>query len=116
MTKPTKRDYFNRILPKVADDPELVDFVNRELELLERKNARRSDKPTAKQTANAELMTVIYDTMEAGVPYTATDIKGLVPELSEANLQKTVALVSKMRDNVMVSREVVKGKAYFTKI
>jgi hypothetical protein len=115
MEKMTKAQMFAQIRSHLTDKEEIA-FIDHEIELVTKKNARRSDKPTKKQVANAELMEQIYEAMEASVPYRASDIQSLIPELKESNIQKTTALVSKMRDNVMVSREVVKGVAYFTKI
>ena len=88
MEKLTKRDYFNRILAYAHEEDK--DFLRHEMELLEKKNASRS--------------------------YTIAEIKALVPELAEANPQKVSAIVTKMRKEIRVSREMVKGKAYFTKI
>lgn len=114
--KLTKRDYFLRLRDRVSDDSELVEFINHELDLLKRKNERKPSKPTAKQVENANLMDVIYDAMQTNVPYRVKDIQTLVPALADAHINKVTHLVSKMRDNVLVSREVVKGVAYFTKI
>lgn len=114
MEKMTKRDYFNRILAYAHEEDK--EFILHELELLAKKNERKSTKPTAKQAANAELIERIYEAMEGGKSYTVSEVQALVPELAEASGQKVSALIKKMRDNVLVSREVVKGKAYFTKI
>lgn len=116
MEKMTKRDYFNAIRALVADNAELVAFVDHELELLDRKNERRSTAPTAKQIANATLIETLYSAMEDGKAYTIEDIRALSPDLADAKPQKITALVTKMRNSVLVSRDVVKGKAYFTKI
>lgn len=114
MEKMTKRDYFNRILSYAHDEDK--DFILHEIDLLDKKNERKSDKPTPKQTANAEFIERIYAEMENGKAYTISEIQALIPELAGASSQKVSALVKKMRDNVLVSRELVKGKAYFTKI
>lgn len=116
MEKMTKRDYFNILRARVADDSDLVAFIDHEIDLLNRKNERKSDKPTAKQIANADLMNAIYEAMEQDKAYTATEINALIPELAEAKIQKVTALLSKMRENLLISRRVVKGRAYFTKI
>lgn len=116
MTKMTKRDYFNALRARVADDAELVAFIDHELELLARKNERKSDKPTAKQAENAVLIETIYANMVAEKAYTVTDLMNEIDALHGLKVQKVSALVTKMRENVLVSREVVKGKAYFTKI
>ena len=114
MEKLTKRDYFNRILTYVHDEDR--DFILHEIELLDRKKASRSNKPTSKQIENFHLMELIHNAMVPATAYTVSDIKELVPELADAKIQKVSALVSKMKDNFLVSRDVVKGRAYFTKI
>lgn len=114
MEKLTKMDYFNRILAYAHEEDK--DFLRHEMELLEKKNASRSNKPTAKQVANASLADDVYDAMQDGQPYTVADVKALVPELAEANPQKISAILTKLRKEIRVSRELVKGKAYFTKI
>ena len=115
MEKMTKAQMFAQIRTHLTDEAEIA-FIDHEMELLKRKNERKSDKPTKKQIENAGLMDIIYDKMEAGVPYRVKDIQALVPELADVHINKVTHLVSKMRDNVLVSREVVKGTAYFTKI
>lgn len=114
-TKMTKREMFLQIRSHLTDEAEIA-FINHELELLTKKNERRSDKPTAKQIANADLMVKIYDAMEPNKAYLASDIQKLIPELADAKIQKVTHLITAMRNNVLVAREVVKGKAYFTKI
>lgn len=115
MTKRTKREMLEQICTHLTDKEEIA-FIYHELELLAKKNERRSNKPTAKQVANAELIEKIYDAMETEKSYRIADIQNLVPELAEESNQKISALVKRMRENVLVSREVVKGVAYFTKI
>jgi len=115
MTKITKREMFEQIRTHLTDEAEIA-FIDHELELLAKKNERRSDKPTAKQVANATLIEEIYEAMETGKSYRIAEIQALIPALADASGQKVSALVKKMRDNVLVSREVVKGVAYFTKI
>ena len=116
MTKMTKKDYFNALRARVADDADLVAFIDHELELLAKKNERKSDKPTAKQAENAVLIDTIYENMVAEKAYTVTDLMNEIDALNGLKVQKVSALVTKMREKVLVSREVVKGKAYFTKI
>lgn len=89
---PTKKDRFNALLaiPAVAENPELVDFINHELELLAKKNAA-DRKPTAKQTAklshDAELRSAIVNEMEVGTLYSAADMVKALPTLAaEADL------------------------------
>lgn len=116
MKEPTKRERYEQILTYVADNAELVAFVNHELELLAKKNASKSGKQTNRQKENADLMTVIYNAMEAEKKYRVTDLIKEIPELNGMNTQRVAPILTKMRENVLVAREVVKGVAYFTKI
>lgn len=115
MTKMTKREMFEQIRTHLTDEAEIA-FIDHELELLVKKNERKSTKPTAKQVANAEFIEKIYTAMEYGKSYTTSEIKALIPELADCKIQKVSALVKKMKDTLMVSRSEVKGTAYFTKI
>lgn len=114
MTKMTKKDYFKILRAEVADKPELVAFIDHEIELLEKKNSVKSDKPTKKQAENAVMVEKIYSAMDSEKGYTASDILEMFPELN--TIQKASAMVTAMRKNLMVTREVVKGKAYFYKV
>ncbi len=116
MKEPTKKDRYEQILTYVADNAELVAFVNHELELLAKKNASKSAKQTDRQKENADLMTVIYDAMENAKQYRVTDLIAEIHELNGMNTQRVAPILKKMCDNVLVTREVVKGVAYFTKI
>ena len=115
MTKMTKREMFEQIRTHLTDEAEIA-FIDHELELLAKKNERKSTKPTAKQVANAQLIEEIYEKMETGKSYRISEIQALSDELAEASGQKVSALVKRMKDNLLVIREVVKGTAYFTKI
>lgn len=114
MEKLTKMDYFNRILAYAHEEDK--DFLRHEMALLEKKNASRSTKPTAKQVANIELMEVIYDFMQDGVQYTVTELHKQIPALGEFTINKVNALVRGLKLDGRVARSEVKGKAYFTKI
>lgn len=112
----TKRDYFMQIRSIVADNADLVAFIDHEIALLDKKNAKRSDKPTKKQSENALLIDAIYAEMDPDKGYTASDLAESISVLSGFSIQKVSALVTAMRKNLMVTREVVKGKAYFYKV
>ena len=113
MEKMTKRDYFNRILAYAHDEDK--PFILHELELLEKKNASRSSKPSKNQQANAVLMDIIYNAMEDGKSYTVTEIHQSIAELAEFSGNKVSALVRGLRLDGRVTRSEVKGRAYFTK-
>ena len=112
----TKREMLTKIMRVCANDAEIVGFCGHELELLDRKNTNRVNKPTAKQVANASYAEMIYAHMEPNVSYRVSDLQAMVPELADASNQRVTHILTKMRENVLISREVVKGVAYFSKI
>ena len=64
--KMTKRDYFNALLniAEVKANPELVKFVEHELELLAKKNASGEGKQTATQKENEIIKSGIVEELE----------------------------------------------------
>ena len=113
--KRTKRDYFNSLLAldEVKSNPKLVDFINHELELLDKKNSA-DKKPTAQQTANDSIKVAILDNMVEGKMYTITDIIKSVPECAELTNQRVSALVRQLKDEGKIVRTEDKRKAYFS--
>lgn len=115
MEKMTKRDYFNILRDRVADDAELVAFIDHELVLLEKKNTSRSNKPTARQSENAELAITVNNAMESGHAYTVSELAKSVPALSGMTPQRVTAIIRILLKAEEVTRSEVKGKVYFTK-
>lgn len=110
--KITKKERFAELRSKVADCPELVAFIDHEIELLERKNATKSGKPTANQVANEGLKEQIMSYLsENGASTTTQIMKGVGLESN----QKTSALIRQLKLNSLVVRTVEKGVAYFAK-
>jgi hypothetical protein len=115
--KMTKRDYFNILLniEEVKSHPDMVNFIQHELELLEKKNAA-DKKPTAKQTANASIQEQILACMAADKAYTITDMLKEFPCCADLSNQRISALVRLLKDDGKVERFEEKRKAYFKKI
>ena len=104
-------------IPAVADNSELVDFINHELELLERKNSADGEKKlTATQKENVGLKQAILANMERDKLYTVGDMIKNFPELEGLNTSKVSAILRQMRDDVGTG-EIVriedKRKTYF---
>lgn len=112
--KPTKRDNFNALLklPEVANNPAFVEFINHEIELLDKKNSTEK-KPTAQQTANEGIKTAILNNLEVGKQYTITDIIKTVPECGDLTNQRVSALMRQLIEDKVVARTEDKRKAYF---
>lgn len=112
--KPTKRDNYNALLkiPAVASNTNLVDFINHEIELLDKKNSAEK-KPTAQQTANEGIKSAILATLEQGKGYTITDIIKTVPECADLTNQRVSALMRQLIEDKVIVRTEDKRKAYF---
>ena len=111
--KLTKRDHYNTLLDlaEVKANPKLVEFIEHELELLDKKNAA-DKKPTAQQTANEAIKVAILDNMAEGAKYTITDLIKSVPECADLTNQRVSALVRGVLDT-KIERVEEKRKAYF---
>lgn len=112
-----KMSYVNAI-DVVLNGNEMTDEVRERLEALKASLAKRTATkrtgPTKTQIANAAMAEQIVVAMVAGTAYTIAEIKGLVPELAEANPQKVAPMMSKLIESGRVSREKVKGKSVYT--
>lgn len=113
--KMTKRDYFNTLLDMadVKSNPKLVEFIEHELELLDRKNSA-DKKPTAQQTVNEGIKAAILDNMVEGARYTITDLIKSVPECADLTNQRVSALMRQLIEAKLVVRIEDKRKAYFS--
>ena len=112
--KPTKRENYNALLKieAVANNPELVEFINPEIELLDKKNST-DKKPTATQVANEALKNTILDYMEPSIGYTVTDIIKGVEECSELSNQKVSALMRALKDEGKVTKTEGKKTLFY---
>lgn len=102
-----------KAIPAVAENEMLVEFIDHEMELLAKKNSA-DKKPTAQQTANAEIAKAIVETMSAEPNrlFTITEIIKSVPACAELTNQRVSAIVRGLID-VSVERVEEKRKAYF---
>ncbi len=115
--KPTKRDNFNTLLaiPAVAENADLVAFIEHEVELLDKKNSAER-KPTPKQTENAGFKSDILDWAEAGVQYTAGDFVKGVPSIVEAGISvnRVTAMLTQLVNDGAFVKTVDKRKSYYS--
>lgn len=111
MTK-TKREYFAELRLAVADQPELVAFIDHEVELLTKKNAGPKS-PTATQVKNERIKDAILAIVES--PMTVSDIQNALLPTYDLSNQKVSALVAQLVEDNSLVRSVVKRKAYFSK-
>ena len=113
--KITKRDNFNKLLTikEETEDTQLVEFINHELELLDRKSASHSTAKTANQKANEEIKTKIVDALVQLGKSTISELQAGSEEMAEYSNQKLSALLKQLVDSKQVVRTMEKKKAYF---
>lgn len=119
--KITKKDRFNQLLAieAVAQNPELVEFINHELELLAKKNQPKDGekKLTKEQIASMALADALYDRLLVnGNALTISEIISICPELADLSTNKVIALVTRLKNDGRVERSEIKRKAYFKAI
>ena len=114
--KVTKRDNFNALLAlsEVQSNQTLVDFINHEIELLDRKAENRSTKPTVRQAENAAIKEEIVASMENDKQYRCAKIKALVPALSQGEgTQRTARLCNDLVSEGRLVKSIDKKVVYF---
>ena len=112
--KMTKKDYFNALLEigAVASNDGLVEFINHEIELLDKKNAS-SKKPSKTQLENEVIKNDIVNALiNLAKPARIND---LVAELqNQYSNQKISALVKQLVDSGKVVKSTDKKVSTFT--
>ena len=102
----TKVEMFNAIKVLVADNAEMVEFIDHEIELVEKRNARKSTGMTKTQKENVEIKARIVDALRESEGLTAT----AVAETVGISLAKATALLTQLVKANEVER-VKNGKA-----
>ena len=111
--KITKAQMFTMIKAEVADKPEMVAFIDHELELLAKKSA--SKKMTKTQVENEEIKNKIVDvlgTFENGA--TASAVLGADVTFAGMSNQKISALLKQLVDSGVVVKSSDKKKSIFS--
>lgn len=118
VVKVTKRERFAELLaiPEVANNQDLVDFINHEVDLLTRKNASGEKKLTANQLENENLKAIIVNSLSAETGMTITEMIKTIPELAEFTNQKVSALTTALVKDGKVERRVEKRVTKFYKV
>ena len=108
----TKKEMFAHIATVNADNAEIVAFCEKEIELLSRKRSSVNSKAKAEADARAEK---VYNALaEMDKPVTVTELIALTSDedVSGYTNQRVSALLRKLGERV--TKEMVKGKAYFS--
>lgn len=110
----TKKENFLAIRAIVADNADLVAFIDHELELLAKKGSYKSTKPTAKQVANAELKDVIVEVLtDSDRPLSIAELIDSIE--GDFSNQKMSSLVSALvRDGIVTRTVGAKRQPFFS--
>ena len=110
----TKKEMFAHIATINADNAEIVEFCNHQIELLNNRKSGKSDKPSKAQRENAALAEKVIAVMGLE-PRTATDIVVAVNCSEIRSPQKVVGLMKGLLDEGRVIK-VKEGKKVLFKL
>ena len=109
--KKTKREFFGEIREIVKENTELVEFIDHELELLDKKTSAKSTKVNTEQV---ELMGKIVNALnKIGRSVTISELQKENAEMAKYSNQKLSAMLKKLVDNKQVTKMIDKKKSYF---
>lgn len=113
--KPTKRDNFNALLniEAVKADPSLVEFIEHEIALLDKKNSTER-KPTAKQVENEGIKSDILAWIEPDVLYASADVAKNCPACAELSPQRVSALLGQLVASGKLTKTTEKRKNFYS--
>ena len=119
--KLTKRDYFTRLREIVADNEELVAFIDHELELLTKKNSTGGQTKTQKENEIVAKM-LVEELAKTKKPITITDLIASSEVVREYTLengnkltnQKISAIFKQLVDSGTLVRVTDKKKSLFS--
>ena len=110
----TKKEMFAEIRKIVADNAEMVAFIDHEVELLDRKS-NGTRKPTKTQVENDGFKADILAALaEIDAPVTIKELCGICDSISGLTNQRITHMLTDLRKDGKVVRSYVKKVAYFT--
>lgn len=111
--KPTKKQMFTELLAMPGLSQEQKDFIQHEIDLLEKKNSGEK-KPTATQVANEALKVAIVEAVEPNRQYTVTEMIKEIPALAGLTNQKVSPLANQLVEEGKLIKTVDKRRSYFS--
>lgn len=114
----TKREMFTAMLaiPAIADNAEMTEFINHEIELLVKKSSAER-KPTKTQVENEAFKTAILNYLiKVEVGRCIKDLQAEIPEISELSNQRITHLMTALVNSGKVTKEYVKKTPFYTAV
>jgi hypothetical protein len=114
--KMTKKEMFTEILALVKDNKEMTEFIEHEIELLDKKKANGSKKAQANKDANLKLANELFVALkELDKPVTISEFqKESDYDVAILSNQKISSLLRTLIADGLVVRTEEKKKAYFS--
>lgn len=112
----TKREFYEVVIANMSNNEEVVAHATHQLEILNNRNANRSNKPSKRQVENVGIKDRIKAVMSIDTPMTITEITNKYNEVYGDNLSnnKINSLVTQLKQAGEVVRTEVKKVALFT--
>ena len=109
----TKREMFTEIRKVVADNAEMVAFIDHEIELLNRKSGSPR-KPTKRQVENDGFKADILAALaEVDAPVNIKELCEVCGSIADLPNQRISRMLSDLRKDRKVTRTYIKKVAYF---
>ena len=110
--KLTKKEKFAMVMEYVTDNAMLVEFLQNEINLLEKKSS--SSAKSKNQIENENIKDKIVNALkENGDPITISELQKVNADMAPHSNQKLSALLTQLIEEKRVQRIVDKKKAYF---
>ena len=115
--KVTKREKFEMLKALVADNAMLVEFIDHEIELLDKKKSNGNAKANEKMEKAVEFVYETLVNMDRAVSVSEliaeNDMSEIANELNVVSTQKVSALLKKLVDSGRIVKFTDKKKTYF---
>ena len=117
-TKKTVVQMYEELLAIEGLTDEQKEFLNKRIEITQKKNANRSAEPTPKQKEkmahDKALRERIVAVMVEGTAYTPSDLVKLVDSAEIASTQKLTPMLTVLIDEGVITKAVVKGRSVYS--
>lgn len=121
---PTRKEMFTTVSDFLAQhdaDPDLIDFINHQIELLD--NKKENKKQAKEQEENAAYSDAIYEQMAFERKYSVVELMKELPMVNDWNtnhetelsVQKLASLLKPLVDGGKVIKTTEKRRVFYTK-
>lgn len=115
MKKTTKKEKFQKLLglPEVQGDKELKEFIEHEIELLDKKHDKENPVDQAREALKQKIVDYLEELPDENPTTTITQMLK-APEFAEYTNQRISAMMRILGGEGKVARTEIKGVAYFS--